>query len=174
MKFLIQKTNGKLAEVSKEILREKFNILPDGQHLIEIQKSKSGSYNHPTRYKYYFDCVLGLALPVMSKKYLFVDQHGEMRNPATVEELHYCIKVEKNPVKIISNRTGQMLTVGQTTTKMSDREFIGDFLEEVLADFHECNAYGDTGAPLYEEWKEYHKTNSWKQYKEAFTKVGAM
>lgn len=168
--FLIRKTYGQLEQYSRDILEEHLTELPDGQHTVGIEQVKRGGYFHPTRYKYYFDCVLGLALPIMSGYYLFVDQNAEARNPDTVEELHYCLKIEKNPVKIISTVNGKVRVVGQTTTKMSDREFIGDYLEDIVSDFSgpPYFAYSDTGCPTYEEWKEHHKTKTWKQFKESF------
>lgn len=152
-------------------MREKFGELPaGGTYKVTVEEFKPKRYN-ATRYKYYFDCVLGLAFAKVRERFrLVAPKTGETRNPADVEELHYCLKLKYNPLYIFDEASGVMLTIGATTTDLSDSEFINEFAEEIVADFSGAPyyAYPDTGCPTREEWALMHKENTWNSFKKQY------
>lgn len=75
-----------------------------------------------------------------------------MRHPQDPTELHEFIKSEHNRKTVINKSTGEVYVMGVTTTGMSDREFIGTFLEmlteKYLSPPYLCNII------FYDDWKE--------------------
>lgn len=162
--------DGKLAQESKEEFRKQFAELPHGetfQVVIEPYKPKRFT---ATRYKYYFDCVLLLAFPRVRERFMLIDKNGEVKNPSSTEELHYCLKLIYNPVTVIDSKSGKSQVIGATTTDLSDNEFINEFMEQIIADFSQepYYAYGDTGCPTRKEWAEMHKKGEWYGFKDSF------
>ncbi len=170
-RYVIFKDDGQIAPESKQTLREHFDLLPEnGTFQVTVEEYKPKKFT-ATRYKYYFDCILGLAFAKVRLRFELMDMRtGEVRNPKDVEELHYCLKLKYNPVYIVDRVTGVMLTIGATTTDLSDSEFINDFGEEIVADFSGAPyyAYNDTGCPTRKEWAEMHRDGSWGNYKGNF------
>lgn len=164
-KFKIEKIDGKWTEKSRKDHSEQMNALPDGLHEILIQPAKEG-YS-PTRYKHYFDSVLWQILNEAGKQYLIVNPStGEERNPANTTELHECMKAIYNPIMLTVN--GKSRVIAGTTTDLNNREFIGQFLEQIIADH--------SGPPYniqfigYEDWKELHRANAWINFKNTYKK----
>lgn len=166
--FLISKQeNGKLSETSRAIFREQFDALEPGQYFVQFKPHKTARFT-ATRYKWWFDCVLGLALPKVRQHFGMADKHGEVNYPATVEQLHEILKLIYNPVTIVRADGGIIKTIGYTTTRMSDSDFINEFCEQIIADFSGAPYYAfpDTGCPDREEWADMYNTGEWHTFKQ--------
>ena len=165
MKFQIEKRDGKFTEVSRSILREKFSELPDGRHLIETKRIV-GTYT-PTRYKYYFDCVMWMILQSVGDKFLVIDPvTKERRKVASTKDVHEIMKLRYNAVTIVDKETGEVYRVGSTTTNMNDRSFIAEYLPKIQAEYADEPHWIEF--PDYEDWKMMHNEGSWNKYKNAF------
>lgn len=166
--FLISKQdNGKLSETSREIFREQFDALEPGQYFVQFKPHKPARFT-ATRYKWWFDCVLGLALPKVRQHFGMADRHGQITYPDTVEQLHHILKIVYNPVTIVTADGTGIRTVGQSTTGMPDKDFIGEFAEQIIADFSGAPYYAfpDTGCPDREEWADMYNTGEWHSFKQ--------
>lgn len=166
--FLITKLDtGKMSETSREIFREQFAALETGQYFVQFKPHKTARFT-ATRYKWWFDCVLGLALPKVRQHFGMADKHGEVSYPATVEQLHEILKLIYNPVTIVRADGGIIKTIGYTTTRMSDSDFINEFCEQIIADFSGAPYYAfpDTGCPDREEWADMYNTGEWHSFKQ--------
>lgn len=161
-KFLIQYRNGAL--VTKDIMKDHFSKLSDGDYIIAIKKKSDRITS--TRYKYYFDCVLSVSLPFLSRILGW-------RNPMTGEfipvsdtgTLHEWFKLKYNPRILIDPNNGSAVKVSAPTKDMSDREFINQFLEPILSEL-----IGDffLDIPTYDDWKESRKDGSWEKLKATY------
>ena len=161
-KFDIEKSNGVLANHSREIFKEQFDSLGDGKYTILISPAKG---YRPSRYKYYYDSVLWQILNEAGKHYLIVNPStGEERNPVNTTELHECMKAIYNPVMLSVN--GKSRVIAGTTTDLNDSEFIKGFMEQIIADH--------SGPPYliefisYEDWKGLHAANAWGNFKKNY------
>lgn len=148
--FFIQKQGGKIADISRDVFKEQFQELPEGWYKITIENSKTGKYT-PSRYKYYFGSVLPVILEKCANRFKIMDhQTGEIKELRSTTELHEALKFMYNPVTIITP-SGAFAT-GGTTTALSDRDFIGEYMETILGEFsmppYNCN-FSD-----YEDWKQ--------------------
>ena len=96
------------------------------------------------------------------------DRHGQITYPDTVEQLHHILKIVYNPVTIVTADGTGIRTVGQSTTGMPDKDFIGEFAEQIIADFSGAPYYAfpDTGCPDREEWADMYNTGEWHQFKQ--------
>lgn len=130
-KFNIKKDSGRLTADTREILAEAVSQAPDGNFEIMIKQRPEG-YSR-TRYKFYFGSIVPLILLTCADKFKIVSQDGEMRTPTSAEEMHEVLKYLYNPVSIVTPK-GAFVT-GSTTTNLSDRDFIGVYLESIMADF---------------------------------------
>jgi hypothetical protein len=130
----------------------------------------TGTYNS-TRYKYWFDCVLGLALPRVRDFFAMADSNAQMHTPDTVEQLHAILRVIYNPLTIVSAATGKVTTIGQTTTMLPDSRFINEFSETIIADLSgpPYYAFPDTGCPDRQEWADMRKAGEWEHFKKEWT-----
>ena len=143
--------------------------------LIEIIKSRDGSYlitvteSHrgytATRYKYYFDCVLGLIFPhLLGRVGFYINE--EFKPVASIAQFHEWLKIKYNPAEFINPETGEVHLVGLSTTTLNDREFIDSFTPQIIADF--------AGEPYFvemisfEDWRNMHKSKEWNRYKSKF------
>jgi hypothetical protein len=156
----IEKQDGRMAPASKEVFAEEWAALSDGPWTIDITPGKRGY--QPSRYKYYFDAVLWAILEQAGRHYLVtVPGTGEQRPPRNTDEVHMIMKCLYNPVTLQIGRA--TMTLPGSTTDLSDRDFIGNYLEQIMADH--------MGAPYlvdfvdYELWKAMHKAGEWKEYK---------
>ena len=149
-KFHIEKVNGAVSEKSRAVFKEQFFALSEGWHKITIEPSKTGKYT-PTRYKYYFGHVLPVILEKSGARFLVVEHAtGEQRQVRNTTELHEGLKFMYNPVTVITPNGA--FTTGGTTTSLSDKDFIGEFMEAILGDFsqppYNCDFHD------IEDWKE--------------------
>lgn len=165
-KFYIKKELGEYSEVFREVMKEMlFTNTPDAYYEVTVTERQERNYT-ATRYKYYFDCVMYLALLFRNDRFFFIDEStGEQTRPRTTEEMHECYKLEFNSVLVMSKVTGNVYKTAKSTRKLSDRDFIGKYTDEILLDIFESGKVEDI--PTYEEWKEMHKTNQWKSFKVA-------
>lgn len=156
-RFIIQKQNGKMAAASREIFVEQWKELPDGEYTITIEEGKRGYTS--TRYKYYFDCVLFEIMRQAGRFFRVLNHNtGEQRQPANVNELHEIMKALYNPITVQVN--GVTMLIPGTTTELTDREFIGHFMEQIISD-HSGPPYL-VEVPMYEDWVELRKKNKYK------------
>lgn len=131
--FVIEYRNGKLTEASRDVLKEQFGLLGDGWHKVVIQESKTGKYT-PTRYRFYFGILLPIILENCAGRFSVIDHNtGEQRAIRNTTELHKGLKMMYNPITFITpNGT---FTDGDTTTGLSDRKFINEFMETIMGEF---------------------------------------
>jgi len=148
--FQITRSETAFTGQSREILREQFGSLPAGQWKVTIQKVEHGKFT-PTRYKYYFSAVMTAILEKCATRFQIIDHStGEQHPPRSTSDIHEIMKGWYNPVTIITPKGS--FTSGETTTGLSDRDFIGEFLETILAEF--------SGPPYnvdfldYDDWRE--------------------
>lgn len=142
---------------SLQLFSEQWAKCPDGNYTITIEEGKIG-YT-PTRYKYYFDCVLREILGQAGRFFrLTVPNTGEERPPNSTEELHEIMKLVYNPIQV--ECSGQVFTIPGTTTEIRDRDFIGQYVEQIIAEYsgppYLCEI------PSYEEWKEMRKNGTYR------------
>lgn len=156
----IEKQSGRLTAQTKDELIEQIRALEDGPWTVDITPGKRG-YT-PSRYKFYFSCVLWQILTTAGRFYRIVNpQTGEEREPRNTQELHECMKAIYNPV--VLNVGGKSRVIAGTTTDLTDSEFIGQYLEQIVSDH--------AGPPYlvefidYEHWKELCKTGQWPDFK---------
>jgi len=160
--FNLSKSGGKFSEVHRDILREEFGKkMPDGQYRITVEQAKEKRYN-ATRYKYYFDCVLTLALPVVRGRYLIVDEYGDTKHPSNTEDLHECYKLEYNSVQVVIPHLKKSFSTANSTTNLSDRDFIAEYQEMIIESLISPPLCLDI--PLIEEWRELRKAKKWKEF----------
>jgi len=63
--FKIEKVNGKMTDISRQIFHDQYGNLKDGKYKTYFERDNG--YVVKTRYRYYFDCILTLALPRAAK-----------------------------------------------------------------------------------------------------------
>ena len=144
--FRVRRSNGSFDEENKSRFKEQLNMLnPNAWFEVKL-KEVGGGYERPTRYKYYFSALLPSIFDEVRKRYLINDEH-----PNTVEELHECLKSEFNCVYIINTETGEQRTTTQSTTNLSDRDFIKFFQESILE--MSINQYF-CEPKFYDDWKK--------------------
>lgn len=104
--------------------------LSDGWHKATIEEVRRG-YTY-TRYKYYFGHVLKTILLTVGKRFQILD--GDTWRPVRdTSEIHAGMKMKYNPV-IMQTPFGNF-TVPDSSTSLSDREFINEFEEQIISDF---------------------------------------
>lgn len=117
---------------SKEILREQFDALEEGRHKIMIERV--GQYENPSRYKFYFAVVMAAILEKCADRFQLINPRtGETSPPRTTADIHEIMKAMFNPVVIMTPKG--VTNSGGTTTNLSDRDFIGEYMEEIMAEF---------------------------------------
>lgn len=149
-KFSIKKDGGRLTEAHREILIDQIRRLPDGGYEVIIQEETTGSYT-PTRYRYYFGHIVEVILLTCGDKFRVVGANGELRPLRTSKEVHEALKFLYNPVTVITPKGAYQ--TGLSTTGLSDRKFIGEYAETILAEFSQPPYNCDF--MLYDEWKEF-------------------
>lgn len=144
--FRVERWKGKFTELSRERILEQLEKLNPSSWFQFSIKQVSGEYQRPTRYKYYFSALLPSIFDEVRKRYLINGEH-----PNTVEELHECLKAEFNCVWIINTQTGEQRTTTQSTTNLSDRDFIKSYQESIME--MAMNEYG-AEPRFYDDWRE--------------------
>ena len=160
-KFTIETDGVTFTDKSRVILKEEFT-LPLGKYDVLITPAKG---YRPARYKYYYDSVLWQILNEAGHLYEIVNPDtGEQRKPRNTAELHACMKAIYNPVMLTVN--GKSRVIAGTTTDLNDTEFLGKYLEQIIADH--------SGPPYliefisYQDWKELHRANAWINFKQTY------
>lgn len=93
------------------------------------------SYNYKGRYKYYFAHVI----PVLEENGCFIDENGEILDKL---QIHEVLKDLYNP-KFVRTRKGKIIVSGDSTTHLTDKDFIGEYESQIIARFSQepfyCN-----------------------------------
>ncbi|MCB0541872.1 MAG: hypothetical protein KDC70_00055 [Saprospiraceae bacterium] len=148
----IQKGPQRLAPDSRDVLIETIKNLPEGGYNVTFEAKKQGYTT--TRYRYYFGCIVQTILLTCADRFKIVQSDGEMRAPTNTEEMHEILKFYYNPVTIVTPQGA--FTTGSTTTALNDRDFIGEYMESILADFslppYNCDFM------QYDDWREMMKS----------------
>ena len=134
---------------SRDIMADQFGLLEQGRYKVVIEKV--GAYERPTRYKFYFACIMAAILEKCADRFQIINPRtGETSPPRTTEDVHEIMKAMYNPVTILTPKGAT--NSGGTTTNLSDGEFINEYTETIMAEF---------SAPPYnvefldaETWKE--------------------
>lgn len=159
-KFQIETDGIAFTDKSRAILKEQFGALSLGRYDVSITPAKDGY--RPTRYRFYYDCVLWHILNKAAKYYRIVNPRtGEQTQPKTTEELHGIMKWIYNPIQISSD--GDVTVIAGTTTDLNDEEF-SEYMENIIVD-HSGPPY-NIDFIMYEEWVQMHKRGQWKHYKD--------
>lgn len=117
---------------SREILKDQIEALGQGRYKVVIEKV--GAYERPTRYKFYFGVVMAAILEKCADRFQIINPRtGETSPPRTTEDIHEIMKAMFNPVMIMTPRG--VTNSGGTTTNLSDRDFINEYSEEIMAEF---------------------------------------
>lgn len=128
----IETRSGKVVEPSRTDLAQAIQALPDGFHKVTTQEVRRG-YT-PTRYKYYFAHVLEVILHTAGR-FFQVFENDQVRNARTTDEIHEVLKLKYNPVMV--KAPFGMYVVSNSTTNLSDRDFIAQFEEAIIIEFSE-------------------------------------
>lgn len=158
---------GKVKDKYRKYLGQIVSTLEDGEYKIGFEKK--GKRSNATRYKFYFDCIMAFALPKASKVYQILKK-GHPEPISTTGELHFVMKVLFNPVSIIDQQSGEVITNGASTVTMSDKEFIGEFSEQVIAHFASEPFFIEF--PTFEEWGQLYREGLWHDLKSNIAKAG--
>lgn len=154
--FEIEKRDGKLTEISREIFTEQFAMLGDGKWKIRFDPAKDGY--KATRYRYYFGVVLSAILTQAGHLLQITDMSsGERRRMRNTTELHTYMKWKYNLVWIMVGETA-MPSAG-TTTDLNDTEFIQKFQEQIMSDH--ANPPYNVDFVDEDEWKSMVKSGDW-------------
>lgn len=160
--FHIEKQNGLMLKESRELFRDVWGELPDGEYRVTIEPD--GKSYRPSRYKYYFDSVLFEALRQAGSHFKVINpETGEIREIRTEIELHEIMKITYNPVTVQAG--SRVFTLPASTTELSDRDFIGKYMEQILSDL--------AGPPYlvefvdYEDWKALRRAGIYKSFHES-------
>ena len=140
--------NGKmqLSDTAREKLF-KFLKMDEGNWLLTRTKDKSYK---SSRYKYYWAGLLLQAVTKMNLRGLYQihnEETGEV-SPLTCEDLHGLFKQYYNPV--IVRYENMKIIKGGSTKKLSDSEFIGEYLEKIYVFLSELSIE----VMPYSDWTE--------------------
>lgn len=121
---------GAVVPDTREDLAGAVRSLPDGWYSATIRGIRRGHTS--TRYKYYFAHVVETILLTCSHHFQVMegDSFRPARSPA---EIHEVLKLKYNPV-MIKTPFGAYFSSG-TTTNLTDRQFIQQFEEAIVAEF---------------------------------------
>jgi hypothetical protein len=124
---------GKVTPDTREGLAAAIRTLSDGWHRATIEDVRRGYTS--TRYKYYFGHVLHTILLTCGKRFQVLD--GDTFRPVRdTTEIHNGMKMKYNPV-IMQTPFGNF-TVPDSSTSLTDKEFINEFEEQIIAEFSEA------------------------------------
>lgn len=121
---------GKVTDDTRKDFAEAILSLSDGWHKATIEDVRRGYTS--TRYKYYFGHVLQTILLTCGNRFQVLD--GDTFRPVRdTTEIHNGMKMKYNPV-IMQTPFGNF-TVPDSSTSLSDRDFINEFEEQIIAEF---------------------------------------
>lgn len=128
---------------------ENLNKLPENCDFV-VTLSEIPKRSNATRYKYYFDGLLPSIFEAARSVFFITDNDGKPRPIQDTDELHYCLKWQYNSVKVFNKETGDFTYMPMSTTGLSDRDFIGKYMEQIIEYFinqpHCCDVV------FYENW----------------------
>jgi hypothetical protein len=122
--------SGKVTPDTRDEFAGAIKSLPDGWHKAIIEDVKRGYTS--TRYKYYFAHVLETILMTCGHHFKVLEG-SEWRSVRNTAEIHEFFKIKYNPAFI--QGPGGMYISANTTTALSDKEFINLFEEAVIIEF---------------------------------------
>ena len=167
-KFDIETNGVTFTDKSRTTLKEQFDLIRSQPGRYDVSITPAKDKRTATRYKHYFDCVLWQILNEAGQHYRIIDlKTGEERRPRNTQELHDVVMKPTYNKVLIMTPTQSMLVAG-STTELSDREFLRDYLEQIIADH--------SGPPYliefisYEDWKGLHAANAWGNFKNTYKK----
>jgi hypothetical protein len=124
--------SGKVTPDTRDDLAGAIQSLQDGWHKAIIQDVKRGYTS--TRYKYYFAHVLETILLTCGHHFKVLE--GEKWRPVrNTSEIHEFFKIKYNPAFI--QGPGGYYISANTTTALTDKEFINLFEEAIIIEFSE-------------------------------------
>ena len=128
---------------SREIMAEQFGGLPEGRYKVVIEKV--GAYENPSRYKYFFAIVMAAILEKCGNMFRVISHRtGEEVPWRTTADVHAYMKLRYNP-HTLTTPTGIFIVPG-STTEISDRDFINEYMEVIMSDF--------ASSPYFVEFKD--------------------
>lgn len=145
---------GKVA-FGRSLLAEKIRGADDGDYDIIIKKATTGS----SRYAYYFDAVMYDLL--MQAGHHFRFSGGAPIE--TEEQLHTVMKMLYNPTNIVDPNTGEVFKTPMSTTGMTDRDFIQEFEQQIIADFSQPPY--NVEFISFDQWVESRTKGTWNERK---------
>ena len=131
-KTTIETVSGKVVEPTRADLARAIKGLPDGFHDVVFKQVRRGYTS--TRYKYYFGHVLETILGTCAQ-FFQVFENDQARPTANTDEIHEVLKLKYNPVMV--RAPFGMYVVSNSTTNLSDRDFIARFEEAIIIEFSE-------------------------------------
>lgn len=137
-----------IAQQSRAALRGLFDSLAPGQYSLVVEEAKRG-YT-PTRYRYYFGCILPQILHKCSERFLIQGRDGVLQPVQSTDDLHFAIKAMFNPVVIVT--PAGAYTIGESTTNLNDRDFISEFLPNVMSHFADAPYFVEFQS--FEDWRK--------------------
>jgi len=118
IQFFLHIKDGKVH--NREMAAAAFKSLQDGRYHVKIAANK-GRSNQQSRY--YHGCMLPIVLEGLQEA-----GFNEIKDVATVHELLKKLFLER---KVISEKTGDEISIPGSTAKLSTAEFM-DFIDEVI------------------------------------------
>lgn len=122
--------SGKITPDTRQDFAGAILSLTDGWHKATIEDVRRGYTS--TRYKYYFGHVLHTILLTCGKRFQILEGN-DWRPVRDTTEIHNGMKMKYNPV-IMQTPFGNF-TVPESSTSLSDKEFINEFEEQIIAEF---------------------------------------
>lgn len=117
---------------SREIMSEQFGALEPGRYKVVIDKA--GAYENTSRYKFYFSVVLTAILEKVGSLFTITSHRtGEQVAWSSTKDVHEYMKLRYNPHTLITPMG--VFVVPGSTTEISDRDFIGEYMEIIMVDF---------------------------------------
>lgn len=121
---------GKVTQDTRQDFAGAILSLSDGWHKATIEDVRRGYTS--TRYKYYFGHVLTTILLTCGHRFQILDGN-DWRPVRDTTEIHNGMKMKYNPV-IMQTPFGNF-TVPESSTSLSDKDFINEFEEQIIAEF---------------------------------------
>ncbi len=113
-------------------MADQFGALGQGRYKVVIDKV--GAYENPSRYKFYFSVVMTAILEKCGMMFTVISHRtGEQVAWSSTKDVHEYMKLRYNP-HTLTTPTGVFIVPG-STTEISDRDFIGEYMEMLMVDF---------------------------------------
>lgn len=162
-KFKVKRNGGQWDISARNEFRENFKGMDDGMY--EIVITKADKKFSPSRYKYYFDYVMFVILMQAGDFLKVFTRDGNVKPVQSTQDVHAIMKATFNPITFVDIATGLTGTIGGTTTDLSDRDFIGKYIEMIIEKFSSEPYYCDLTL-TFDDWKYFHQSGDWHKVKE--------